>query len=177
MSIMELVNGSSTIWRFDSGGSWRLGEQGAETHRVCQYLVAGGLGTCLFLVVGCGSRSAIDTIGGTNEGDRRSSPTDSGAASDGIDGGRPEPSGCTPAWHSCGARTDCCSEICWGEICIDCRVAGEPCVASGQCCSGSCEPDRMVCQCSPRGGPHAYCRTDADCCGSRCDPTTSWCSL
>lgn len=135
--------------------------------------------TASVLLFACGARTDPEAFGhafsaGPSEDPIEAPPPVVSASASSPSGGDQGPS-CTSNWHPCVERAECCSGMCVNGSCYACRQAGASCTANGECCSESCEAGH--CGCSNRGGPHAICKNDEDCCDTVCETTTSMCEL
>lgn len=86
---------------------------------------------------------------------------------------------CTVAGGSCGANTDCCSNICTGGTCVaagqGCSTLGESCTMGSNCCSLNCQDfgsdggqDLRCAPASSCGARGEICAQNSDCCSGVC---------
>ncbi|OFX21088.1 MAG: hypothetical protein A2V77_11000 [Anaeromyxobacter sp. RBG_16_69_14] len=92
-----------------------------------------------------------------------------------------EPSQCKAVGLVCGDSSDCCTNSCAANLCVEpadqCLAGGAQCSAASACCSGQCEGGScttpVVPACTPGG---EECSANADCCSTACDATIGKCS-
>lgn len=130
-----------------------------NTVRRCLALrTLGVLGSSLAL--GCGARTALSDDVGACSNCAGSSTVQAGSGSSADAAAQNE---CIPAWQRCSKSAECCTGMCYNTVCMKCQVTGESCASDGECCTGICDLKKSMCLCGIK-----MCRTDADCCRTKC---------